>query len=261
MPNTTTGRGYIRSQDKFKVARPDFVFTGQRGETVYHNHSLLSAPVIREQLGKGIFISPFKPEQLKSCSYDVRLGPYYFRRLEPADGVVLFNPYDPESVRRHYSKRLRAKKAKMFEGFRDWKKIDPNDLVILMMPGEMILGHTLEFIGGTKDPKSGRCFTIEMKARSSVGRVGLEVCRCAGWGDVGYVNRWTMEIVCTSTVPVILVVGTRLAQMKFYEVDPIDDGELYGANTNRDHYQAGTNLRAIKKAWRPEMMLPRLSKD
>lgn len=232
-------------------------------ETIHHSHSLLSAPAIRQQLGGGVFISPYDSEQLRTCSYDVRLGPNYFRCMEPSEGAVILNPYDPESIRRHYSQRLRAKKAKTFEEYRcgAWKNIDPDDLLIIMMPGEMILGHTMEFIGGTKDHKTGRCFTAEMKARSSVGRVRLEVCRCAGWGDVGYVNRWTMEIVCTSPVPVILIAGTRLAQMKFYEVDTVDDSELYGANARRDHYQFGTDLKAIRRAWKPEMMLPKLTKD
>ncbi len=94
-----------------------------------------------------------------------------------------------------------------------------------------------------------------------MGRVGFEVCRCAGWGDVGYVNRWTMEVVCTSTVPIILVVGTRLAQFKFYEVDSVEDADLYGRSDERDHYQSGIDIEAIKRNWRSEMLLPRLTTD
>jgi hypothetical protein len=32
--------------------------------------------------------------------------------------------------------------------------------------------------------------TTMMKARSSLGRNFIEICKCAGWGDVGYINRW-----------------------------------------------------------------------
>ena len=91
--------------------------------------------------------------------------------------------------------------------------------------------------------------------------MGLEVCRCAGWGDVGYYTRWTMEIVNTSNSAVILVVGMRIAQMKFYEVDPIEDKELYGADPNRDHYQVAKSVEQLKSEWKPEMMLPRISKN
>ena len=45
-------------------------------------------------------------------------------------------------------------------------------------PGETILAHTQEFIGGRE------CVTTMMKARSSLGRVFVAVCKCAGWGDV-----------------------------------------------------------------------------
>jgi dCTP deaminase len=218
--------------------------------------SLLSRSAILENLGRGIIIEPFREEQLRNCSYDVRLGEYYFRRrTAPASGDFFFNPYDDEMVRRHYEGPIEAQLGG------NWKNIEPTDRVIIMQPSEMILGHTEEFIGGTKDPETGRCFTAEMKARTSAGRVGFEVCRCAGWGDVGYVNRWTMEIVCTSPVPIVLVVGTRLAQFKFYEVAPVDDCYLYGRDPNRDHYQNGTNIEEIKKKWHPEMMLLRLTTD
>lgn len=230
-----------------------------------HRFSLLSTPAILEILGTGVIIDPFSREQLKSCSYDMRLGEWFYRMHGPEDtGDTVFNPYDPAMVARYYGEARRAPLAQNIRGYVErgvsWQGIDPDDQVIMMSPGEMILGHTLEFIGGTKDPKSGRCFTAEMKARSSAGRLGFEICRCAGWGDVGYVNRWTMEIVCTARAPIILVVGTRLAQMKFYEVAPVDDAELYGADTRRDHYQTGIDLDDIKANWRPEMMIPRLSK-
>lgn len=224
-------------------------------------HSLLSATVIREMLGKGVIIDPFDLKRLKTVSYDVGLGDCYHRRKGAAEsGDYFFNPYDPEMVKRHYGEPQYAKPASHFSQFRcgAWKNIRPDHKIIILEPGEMILAHTVEFIGGTKDPESGRCFTAEMKARSSAGRVGLEVCRCAGWGDVGYVNRWTMEVVCTSPVPTVLIAFTPLAQMKFYEVDPLEWEELYGADSDRDHYQSGINLDELKARWAPEMMLPRL---
>ncbi|MCX8513508.1 MAG: hypothetical protein ORN26_00305 [Candidatus Pacebacteria bacterium] len=43
-----------------------------------------------------------------------------------------------------------------------------------MRPGETILAHTNEFIGGRNH------ITTMMKARSSMGRSFIEVCKCAG---------------------------------------------------------------------------------
>ena len=97
-----------------------------------------------------------------------------------------------------------------------------DDQVILLEPGETILAHTNEFIGGKGE------VTTMMKARSSVGRNFIEVCKCAGWGDVGYVNRWAMEITNNSrhyTIP--LVVGRRVAQIVFFETGPIQKQDLH----------------------------------
>jgi len=51
------------------------------------------------------------------------------------------------------------------------ENIGPDDRIIWIKPGETILGHTLEFIGGRKS------VTTMMKARSSMGRNFIEVCK------------------------------------------------------------------------------------
>ena len=61
-------------------------------------------------------------------------------------------------------------------------------------------------------------FTTSMRARSSIGRSCLSVCKCAGVGDVGFISRWTMEITNHSHAMVQLPVGLRVAQILFYEV-------------------------------------------
>lgn len=240
-----------------------------------HSHSLLSKPAILSQLGHGIIIHPFNLEQLKTCSYDVRLGRYYYRRRRDSKFGAVFNPYDPEEVGKHFDGPSEAVPASSIRGYGgdDWRGVDPDDLVILFDPNELILGHTEEFVGGSlivnnwgstvggPDLVTEHCFTAEMKARSSIGRIGFEICRCAGWGDVGYVNRWTMEIKNDDPQVTFLVTGTRVAQMKFYEVDPVNPKDLYGADTGRDHYQGGVDIDSIMANWKPEMLLPRLTKD
>lgn len=57
-----------------------------------------------------------------------------------------------------------------------------------------------------------------MKARSSTGKSGLTVCKCAGLGDVGYDNHWTMELSAfTRLGQPFVVVGEPIAQMAFFE--------------------------------------------
>ena len=100
-----------------------------------------------------------------------------------------------------------------------------------------------------------------MYARSSLGRNFIEVCKDAGWGDVGYFNRWTMEITNNSqhySIP--LVVGRRIAQMVFYEVAPLKDAGLdYAGDAGK--YQASQNLDELKKSWNPHLMTPKMHLD
>jgi len=244
---------------------------------------ILGKDGMKEMLGKGIFIDPFNPKQVNTSSYDVRAAPWHFRQHDMrATGDFFFNPYSPEVVERYYGEAQIAPMAKDIRHYDPeseiWENILPWHRVIVLQPGEMILGCTAEFIGGTRDPETGRCFTTEMRARSSIGRIGLEVCRCAGWGDDGYVNRWTLEVVSTGLVPIPVVVanlpedvrldcyqgpevgltGTRLAQIVFHETTPIKPGDLYGAD-GRSHYQTGTEIKRIKADWHPGMLLPKLT--
>lgn len=216
----------------------------------------LSDKKILEHMKKGtVVIEPFTKENLETSSYDVTLGGWYFRENTPHNYRNIYNVYDKKHTDRVWgTKPEHAEKAsKIFEHINfEYNGIDPNDKVILLEPGETILAHTNEFIGGRD------CVTTMMKARSSLGRNFIEVCKCAGWGDVGYTNRWTMEITNNSRNYIIpLVVGRRVAQIIFFETGDIlkKDYALKGK------YQTSTDVKKLKKDWKPEMMLPKLYND
>ncbi len=202
-----------------------------------------------------VVIEPFDRQNLATSSYDVTLGEWFFVEQHPKHFENVFNIYSKKHLDRVWgTEPKRAQKAKdLFEQYKfDWDGISPNDLIILMAPGETILGHTEEFIGGREH------ITTMMKARSSMGRSFISVCKCAGWGDVGYVNRWTLEIQnASSRYYIPLVVGRRIAQLVFFETGPID-GKDYAMGGK---YQSSGSVAQLKKAWKPEMMLPRLWQD
>lgn len=216
----------------------------------------LSDRSILEHMKAGtVVIEPFVRENLATSSYDVTIGEWYFREQPPLEHKKVFNAYNKKDTEHVWgTKPQRAQKAKdALKSFNfEFEGIRPDDKVILLEPGETILAHTNEFIGGRET------VTTMMKARSSLGRTFINVCKCAGWGDVGYVNRWTMEISNASQHYIIpLVVGRRIAQLVFFETGPIA-GKDYTASGK---YQVSTDMKKLKKDWKPEMMLPRLWND
>jgi dCTP deaminase len=217
----------------------------------------LSDKRILEEMKKGdIVISPFTTEQLATSSYDVTLGEWFFREQPPQYNHALYNIWSQAHMEHVWGAKKVERAVSAKEAFKkytfEWDGIRPDDKVIVLRPGETILAHTNEFIGG-KDH-----ITTMMKARSSLGRNFIEVCKCAGWGDVGYVNRWTMEITNNSKNYIIpLVVGRRIAQIIFFETGPILAKDY--ATTGK--YAATTDLAKLKRSWKPESMLPKLYMD
>ncbi len=217
----------------------------------------LSDKLILEEMKNGdIVISPFNKDQLATSSYDVTLGEWFFREQPPKYNHSLYNIWSKEHMEHVWGadKVERAVLAK--EAFKkynfEWDGIRPDDKVIILRPGETILAHTNEYIGGKNH------ITTMMKARSSTGRNFIEVCKCAGWGDVGYINRWTMEITNNSKNYLIpLIVGRRIAQIVFFETGEILANDYAAAGK----YQSSSDLEQLQKDWKPEMMLPRLWAD
>jgi dCTP deaminase len=212
---------------------------------VYSDKEILNGIHARD-----IVIDPFSMPNLGTSSYDVCLGEWYYR--EQRTGMSYYNIWDEVAVRKVWGEALLANH--FYDIDQPWPGIPLDSKVIWIDPGETILAHTEEFIGG-KDH-----ITTMMKARSSFGRNFIEICKCAGWGDVGYINRWTMEITNNSRYYQIpLIVGRRIAQIIFFETGDI-------LNLKKDYsaegkYQSETDLAALRLSWQPDMMLPKLYND
>ncbi len=218
--------------------------------------------ILEEKKNGDIIIEPFNRKNLNTSSYDVTLGEYIFREKGGNELSPVYNMYNKKHTDRVWGteaeKAITARQAFKGTDF-EWVGIKPTDKVILMHPGETILAHTSEYIGGKNH------ITTSMQARSTMGRNFIEVCKCAGWGDVGYINRWTMEITNNSRNQIIpLVVGRRIAQLVFIETGEVLDAH-YGTKESHKsgtgNYQDGSTLKELKKNWKPTSMLPKAYTD
>jgi dCTP deaminase len=230
--------------------------------------TILARPAIIEaRRANRILIEPFDQLNVGTNSYDVTLGPWFWPERPPVptgfitghparmiyrdnrdDGIL--NPYDPAE-----SELMWGESHEMARPLdREMPGIPAGTPVILLEPGQNMLASTIEFIGGLDDR-----ITTMVKARSSVGRNQVTVCRCAGLGDLGFCWRYTLELSNAGTRTIALVPGRRIAQVVFFETTGLAGTHQYG---DGGKYQAGrvtpgTTLAALEARWSPRDMLPR----
>jgi dCTP deaminase len=221
-----------------------------------------------------------RPEKVNGSSIDVRLGENFYLAGDARNISAIFNPFDKEDVDRYFGEPLTAqpfkyviekvfkeiksnemlsetekkRRLESFETHESIQNIDDEHPLILLRPRERILGHTEEFIG-IQAPG-----TTSMQSRSTTGRIGVASCFCAGWGDPGYINRWTMEINNLNEHEYVpLPIHMRIAQIVFSATGPV--ATEYAKATGK--YQTGTsdNIQSIMDSWQPEAMKPQSHKD
>lgn len=227
----------------------DSIITIEHDEWCSSRHrAVLSDEDIKKEMKNGNIII-YNPEReidylIGNSSVDVTLGPYYYENTEEME---VFNPWRKGDTDRYWGS---GKMARFPANLEESEKygVPMDQRFILVKPKGHILGHTMEFIGGVN------FITTEMKAKSSVGRSCITVCRDAGWGDIRYINRWTMEITNNSEYPLIFIVGKRIAQIVFYYTGPTF--KPYAGK-----YQSSFDLPTLIETWVPEMMLPKLYLD
>jgi len=117
---------------------------------------ILTGPEICREVGRGrIAISPFTETQINPNSYNYRLGPHLLRIDD--------------------------------SGEQEGEPLDLRIGHIVLLPGKVYLGHTLEVIGS-------KYYVTMLNGRSSVGRLGMFLNLSADIGHLGPAHQWTLEI-------------------------------------------------------------------
>ncbi len=217
--------------------------------------SVYSNIEIEEAIQRGhIIFHPYQPKHINGSSVDVTLGEWFYRTDRKSPSTI-YNPFDKSEVDRYFGEPQKAITHAEWckqTGNAPLENIPADHPVIILEPGERILAHTHEFIGILPPG------TTSMQSRSTWGRNGLAVCFDAGWGDPGYVNRWTLEVYnLNQRHSIVLPVGERIAQLVFMHT-----GEVKGDYTTLSgKYTPSLNLNELIEQWTPEQMLPRAYKD
>lgn len=216
---------------------------------------------IYEAISDGRIVSvPYNKGHVSEASLDFTLGHNFYKQEFQPEASGVYNPFDEADVARYFKGPLVATTHAEWCAKNDkplFTNIPEDHPIIVLEPGERILGHTHEFVGIRTH--GGAC---EVKSRSSWGRNGVAVCFDAGWVDPGYINRITLEIYNLNMhESVVLPVGERVGQLIFHHTGPVEGGYASGRSGMSGKYQSTDNLEELIANWKPQDMLPRAFKD
>ena len=141
---------------------------------------ILSGNEIRQRIAAGdIVIEPFDQAQLGPNSYNLRLHPKMLAYTEAVLGP----------------------------------KRDNRTREIIIPPEGYVLKPGRVYIASTEEWTETRNLVPMLVGRSSVGRLGLAVHVTAGFGDIGFRGRWTLELAATE--PVRIYPGMEICQIYY----------------------------------------------
>ena len=148
-----------------------------------NQYGILSGNEIRQRMSKGdIIIHPYNDQQLGPNSYNLRLMD---RMLVYTEAVL-----DP--------------------------KRDNRTRELIIPPEGYVLKPWRVYIASTEEWTETRNLVPMLVGRSSVGRLGLAVHVTAGFGDIGFRGRWTLELAATE--PVRIYPGMEICQIYYHTI-------------------------------------------
>lgn len=150
---------------------------------------LTGSQILKEVEANRITITPFTPDNINPNSYDFHLG-------------------DIIKKYKNYVLDCKSENSTIEIPF-------PKDGIILD-PGWIYLGHTLEIMGSNY-------FVPIIRGRSSTARLGLFVHVTADIIDIGSHNQWTLQL--HAVQPVRIYPGMKIGQVTFWR--PEGEIELY----------------------------------
>ena len=144
---------------------------------------ILSGKKIKEKMGHEIIIDPFDERALNPNSYNLSLH----------DELLIYT-----------SATLDMR--------------EPNPTQVIHIPPEgLILNPGTLYLGRTREYTETHHYVPMLEGRSSIGRLGVFIHVCAGFGDVGFKGYWTLEIHCIQ--PIRVYAGVEICQIYYHSIE------------------------------------------
>lgn len=169
--------------------------------------SILTGLEIKKQIQqKRIRIAPYSDRFLNPNSYDLTLAPTILevQPTIPGEPIEVGNPKTVKYIKREH-----------LEGE-----------AIVLFPGKL-------YLAATNEMTETDYYIPLLEGKSSLARHGVTVHMSAGFGDIGFVGTWTLEI--SVMLPTILRPNMRIAQISF--TTPEGDLGISYKRTGRYNYQ------------------------
>lgn len=130
-------------------------------------------------------------------------------------GNISIDPFDPNRINPNsYNLTLNSEFAKYQDFALDMKKDNPLEYFTMPESGFQLQPFTL-YLASTNEATHTDKYVPILSGRSSVGRLGISVHVTAGFGDIGFRGKWTLEIFCTN--PVRVYPNVQICQIYFEE--------------------------------------------
>lgn len=143
-----------------------------------------------------------------------------------ASGDIVIHPYSEGQLGPNsYNLRLHREMLVYREAVLDPKQ-DNRTVKIIIPPEGYVLRPGRVYIASTVEWTETKNLVPMLIGRSSVGRLGLAVHVTAGFGDIGFRGRWTLELAATE--PVRVYPGMEICQIYYHTVQGQILAEYHG---------------------------------
>ncbi len=121
---------------------------------------------------------------------------------EVENGKIVIRPFDKDNVNPNsYNLTLADEIIVYTDDLLDCRK--KNNIRKIKVPKDgYILSPNMFYLAKTNEYTENDYYVPQISGRSSIGRIGLTVHLCSGFGDIGFKGTWTLAITCLTPTKV-----------------------------------------------------------